>query len=370
MKFCIYRFSGAIAWANIVIIALCLLSLTACRNESNVGSMSDFDEVYSLSADSIKIEELLSLGSIYRWGDKIVLKDRQENPENQFYVYSDDMKLQYAFGKKGPGPLEFMMPTVVKNTPDSIFQLRDHMQNKFATYALSDSGVAIVGTIPYSDNDGMFGWEINYVGDDNYLMRSTAAQKTRIELKQISTGEVLDTLSNPFDLNKLLGNQYYSEFDDCWIAVDGDMFATAYYFMDLMCIGRIRDGKMELLHKIGTSTPPEFHLYTDQISSGKYSANVEYNIAYYTGLDFYDGRIYALYAGIPWGEINGIEDGTITDVPHSSIHVYGKDRSPICNLELDRYVTSFVVVGNRIYAINPTDAEDYIYTYVLPFKKG
>jgi len=339
-------------------LTACLLFCTCDRQNVASNSEIEFEEDFDLMADSIKVNELISFGNIYRVGDRIVLFDRQNSPEYQCYVYSADMKLQYAFCKHGDGPNEYLMPTVVKNTPDSLFQFRDHFKDVFVSYILTDSGAVVKEEYPLANSDGMFDWEMNYVSPCEYLVRSTSARKSRRVLKNIAADMVLDSLANPFPLEKQMGADYYCEFDECWLSVENNSFATAYYFMDRIEIGHISNGKLEVDVRIGASAPPKFHKYTSAKLNGKFSNNVDYNMVYYDGLDLSGRRIYASFAGVEWGDI---------DKPRQSmIHVFDLKGRPLAKLRLDKCVTSFIVLENRLYAISNVESDDYLYIYNLP----
>ena len=51
------------------------------------------------------------------------------------------------------------------------------------------------------------------------------------------------------------------------------------------------------------NTCPDFYLFTESGSSGKYPYNVDNNIVYYETLSSTSQGVYALYFGMPWGEM-------------------------------------------------------------------
>ena len=70
---------------------------------------------------------------------------------------------------------------------------------------------------------------MNYVDTTQYLTKRSNSKSSTRELWNIKQRLLLDTLPNTFNLTEDLGKDYYTEFDDTWITVSGNHFASAYF---------------------------------------------------------------------------------------------------------------------------------------------
>lgn len=326
----------------------------SCKNGEK--QLKNFPTTEYLSPTCIPINEIIKIGNIYKYKNYIVLQNVSSNAKESFYTYSfPDFKFLYAFCPIGNGPKEYIMPTVIKNTPENIFSFRDHATDKYVSYSLTDSTATFINESVFKPNDNRYFWEINYIRENLYLLKRSNSKISSRELWDFSSQQLLDTLPNTFDLKKSMGNNYYTEFDDTWISSSNSKVAFAYFFIDRIEIGSINGQKLEMLTSIGTKDTPNFHTFKE--GKGNYKYNVENNIVHYESLSCTDKYIYALYAGIPWGDI---------DKNHSSIiEIYNWNGKPIKKLNLEHSLSAFIVDEEHqiIYGINPETHEDEIISY-------
>lgn len=336
-----------------VIGVLSFLLLSCDPQKSTV--KKDFPISQNLTAHQIKLQEVMKMGGIYKTDDYFVLRDIYDNAENLFYVYSyPDFKFLYSFCRRGNGPGEFLMPTVIKNMPDNKFAFRDHATDTYAMYLLTDTAAVLLGSERHPATDGRYCWEMNYIAEGQTLLKKMNAKSSSKGIWNLKQGYVLDTLPNTFDLDRELEDDYYTEFDDYWISAWGTSCAFAYFFIDRIEFAEVRDGKLKPGNSVGMNTCPDFYLFTESGSSGKYPYNVDNNIVYYETLSSTSQGVYALYFGMPWGEMGK---------RHSSqIEVYDWNGIPQKKFYCDKEISDMVVdeEQKRIYCINPDLYEDAI----------
>lgn len=310
----------------------------------------------TLAADSVEMDVIIKPGNIY-WSDPyIVVSDVASNKTRHFAVFDRDLKFLYTFAGVGMGAEECLMPTFVKNMPNGEFLVRDHSTNDFLMYELSDTAARFIKRFKVSTGDSDFLWELNHVSDGRLMTKAVAPRRVSRRLLDSATGAVVDSLPPTFDLAGTMGKDYYSEFDDFWLCVNADNFACAYYFIDRIEFGKVKSDSLDIRCSVGADTPPDFHLYTDEVLEGKYEYNVDYNIVYYEWAFSTKNRFYASYFGEPWGDIN----------KHSSaIESYSWTGEPENRYKLNKPVASFIVLEpeNKIIGINPELSDDLFYLY-------
>lgn len=329
------------------------LLVTSCNNPE--AYIKQFPEEQSLNADRIPINEIIKLGNIYKTKDYFIIRDIQTNAQYNFYVYSfPAFKFLYSFAPTGNGPEEYLMPTVVKNMPDNLFSFRDHATDKYVSYLLTDSCAIKKEEFYFPGIDGRFFWEINYINPNQYIAKRNNSKLSTRELWNIKQKQLLDTLPNTFNLQADLGDDYYTEFDDVWITAYGNKFASAYFFIDRIELGEIKNNKLHATSAIGTNRPPKFYLFNQNTWGSKYKYNVDNNIVHYEDLNCTESYIYGLHSGIPWGETEKIHS--------SAIEVYDWQGNPVKRLLLNQNISSLIVDETHkcIYGINPEQCEDAI----------
>jgi hypothetical protein len=332
-----------------------LLLSASCKRQIIIEKQ--FPSVQELKAHTIKINEILKFRTIHKLQDYVVLYDGRENVERFFYVYSyPGFKFLYSFGEKGNGPGEYLMPDPFKNTPGNCFSFRDHGKDIFATYLLTDTGgiMTYTGDLKPTNHD-RFLMEINQVGDSLFLLKRQSPKWSRRELWNLYTKEIVDSIPNTFDLEKTMGKDYYTTFEDFLITSKNDRFALGYRFMDYLETGLIKNNTMIIEKSIGTKEPPEFYLYGQM--GGRYLVKFLSNVMYYESITCGEKYIYALYANGPMGEIA---------FTHSSlIEIYSWEGEPVTILKLNKSLSDFFVDENirTIYGINLEQSEDHIFEY-------
>lgn len=331
-----------------------------CKHTDNKSNASiQFPDNITLSADSIGMDVVIKPGTIYDVDPFIVVSDVSETRKSHYAVFDKNLKYLYSFCDYGEAPEECLLPTVIKNGKSDTFIVRDHANDSFHCFELTDS-CAIPGKVFHvkrSDlNESL--WEINHVSGDKYLARCSSPKSSIRRLIDFSSGTVLDSLDQTFDLQKTMGDDYYTEFDDCWIVANGKHFACAYYFIDRIEFGVIDNDHLKINSFVGTDTPPDFYRYTDEELNGKYKYNVDYNPVCYEWL-FTDGNdVYASYFGFPWGDIDR----------HSSVvEKFDFEGNPLLKMTLDVSLASFVVDDSRIIGINPERSDDVFYIYEMRY---
>lgn len=325
----------------------------SCKDKD--ASVKTFSSSLFLRADSILINEVIKFGDIYKLDDYILIRDAYENNIDFFYVYSfPEFGFLYSFAKKGNGPDEYLMPTVIKNMPGNSFGFRDHFSDKIAIYEITDTLALLKNSFDVLPQSNRFFWEINYINDSLFLLKNTDNNKwSRRELWNLKEKKIIDSIPNTFDLEKKLGKDYFSIFDDYWIASKNNKFVFGYFFIDLLELGTIENNKINIKQSIGAKTPPKFFLYKET-RGGKYQHNVENNIVYNGFITCTNDYIYALYAGFSWGEQEEI---------HSQlIEVYDWNGGRQKLLKLDQAISHFIVdeESKTLYGFNTIDSEDFI----------
>lgn len=330
-----------------------VLLVSSCKHPDIYTKL--FPEQQTLIATRIPINEIIKLGNIYKTKDYFIIRDIQTNAQYNFYVYSlPTFQFLYSFAPIGNGPEEYLMPTVVKNMPDNLFSFRDHTTDKYVSYQLTDSCAVKKEEFHLPGIDGRFFWEINYTGPNQYITKRSNSKLSTRELWNFKQRELLDTLPNTFNLQADFGKDYYTEFDDVWIAACGNKFASAYFFIDRIELGEIRNNKLYATNAIGTDHHPKFYLFNQNTWGNKYEYNVDNNIVHYEDLNSTESNIYGLHAGIPWGDAEEIHS--------SDIEVYDWQGNPIKRYLLDQNISTFIVdeAHECIYGINPEQCEDAI----------
>lgn len=345
----------------ILLIIASIFAFASCSNNASdkitdAKNISFLNEM-NICADSVNIGQIIKPGNIYRQNQFIIVSDISSNPENHFHVFSNNLNYLYSFCSVGNGPEECLMPTVVKNTSGNTFIVRDHACDVYHKYSLKHDSAKHIGSFRLKKSSmGEFLWEICSISDSVYIAKGVSARKNIRKLININTGNTLDSISPTFPLSKTLGKDYYSEFDDFWMTTNGNRFANAYFFIDRIEFGEIKDNRLDIKSYVGTDSTPDFFLYDDEPSDDKYEYNVDYNIVYYEWLSGTNNKIYAGYFGHPWGEISR----------HSSIiESYSYDGKPDTIYYLDVPLASAIILENenKIIGLNPDRSDDYFYIY-------
>lgn len=335
---------------------ICILGFFSCQHQETIHK--SFPVSVDVSPELIPINEIFKIGDIYKSDDYIILRNIDRNAEFLFYVYSyPEFNYLYSFCPYGNGPEEFLMPTVIKNTPQNFFSFRDHATDRWATYQLTDNAACLVHSFHFKPDETHFFWEMNYVDEGLYLLKRCNSKSSYRELWNLASKTQLSSISNTFDLEKEMGNEYYTEFDDYWISVHSNKMAFAYFFINRIEFGEINRDKLEITNHVGANNPPRFYTFKKGRSGGKYEYNVDYNTVYYESMACSENYVYALFANKPWGD---------QEKEHSSIiEIYDWQGTPQKQIKLEQAISSFVVDKNEriLYAINSDQYEDRILKY-------
>ena len=320
-------------------------------------AVKHFPSVQDVKSVDIPVNEIIKFLWIYKLQDYIILQDGSENAEMFFYVYKyPGLQFLYSFAKKGQGPDEYLLPTVVTSTFGNYFSFRDHGKNIFATFQLSDTESTLVHLSNMQPENGLYFNGINQVDDSLFLIKREHLRWTRRELINLYTKEIIDSIPNTFDLEKKYGKDYTATFETSYITSNNKRFAYAYIYMNLIEFGVIKNNKIVITNRVGMKQAPE--LYPFGSSTGKYSNNYDYNVVQYHDLTCGDKYVYALYLNVPNGEIRKNEHST-------HIEIYTWDGTPVALLKLDKNINHFVVDEERqmIIGFNYDISQDYLHSF-------
>ena len=344
---------------NIVIylLTICLVAISCFSCSNTEEAEKRFPLVQELKAIEVPINEIIKLSSIYKLKDYIILRDGSENCDVFFYVYKNpDFQFLYSFAKRGQGPKEYRSPSVIGNTPDNFFSFRDY--NIFTTYQLSDTASTFINSykIPPIDR-GFLLTGLNQIDDSLFLTKHQSNKWTRRELINLYTHEIIDFIPNTFNLEKKLGRDYYTTFEESIVTSNNKRFAYGYFLIDLIEFGSIQNNKIVITNRVGMKKNPTFYLYETGRQGSQYKFNVLHNTVYYSDIRCGNNYVYALYANIPMGDLKNEQA--------SLIEVYMWDGSAIALFKLDKDISSFVVDEDMqtIYGFNIHTSEDYLYAY-------
>lgn len=342
--------------AKFFIFLFFTLLFIECKKEKDK-SFEIFEKEINLKADSVNMSITLKAGNIYFSDPYIIVKNMSSTLGYHFAVYNRDLQFLYTFCNYGEGPDEVLMPSVVKNLPPYEFILRDNSTNKFYNYLLNDSNSLMIETYESgSFNPNEFFWEINYIDKDKFLVKSVGTKEAKRQLINLKDQSVIFSLDQTFNLKSKMGKDYYTEFDDCWIVSNKDEFACAYFFIDRIDFGKIKNNQLTIEKYYGVKNPPDFFKYTNEKLDGKYEYNVDYNIVYFEWMFGTKDKIFTSYFGKPWGEIDR----------HSNI-IFEFDYSGkgLTKYNLDIPLASFIIIEDKIIGINPERSDDFFYIYNL-----
>ena len=341
--------------ASIQIVKICFITSFSFSCNRTEKAVKHFPSVQDVKSVDIPVNEIIKFLWIYKLQDYVILQDGSANVDMFFYVYKyPGFQFLYSFAKKGQGPDEYLLPTVVTSTPGNYFSFRDHGKNILTTFQLSDTICKMIYSGSMSPENGLFFNGIDQVDDSLFLIKRENAKWTRRELINLYTKEIIDSIPNTFDLEKKLGKDYYTTFETTYITSNNKRFAYAYILMNLIEFGVIHNNKIIITNRVGIKRAPDFHLYGS--SDGRNNFNL--NILHYHGLTCGDKYVYALYLNVPSGEIRKNEHST-------QIEVYTWDGTPVALLKLNKNISHFVVDEERqmIIGFNYDISQDYLHTF-------
>ena len=343
---------------NISLLTICLFVLLCFSCNDTEYVEKKFPLFQELKANEVHINEIFKLWEIYKLKNYIIFRDGSENCNVFFYVYKyPEFKFLYSFAQKGQGPGEYRSPSIIRDTRDNFFSFRDYQT--FVTYQLSDSSSTIINSskIPTLES-GFLLTGITQVDDSLFLAKPQSNRWTRRELINLYTQEILDDIPNTFNLEKKLGKEYYTTFEESLVVSNNKRFVYGYLLIDLIEFGLIKNNKIVITNRVGMKKPPNFYLYgAGGMQGRKYEFNVQHNIVYYNDIQCGNNYVYALYANIPMGDLKNEQA--------FFIEVYTWDGNPVALLKLDKGISNFVVDEEMqtIYGFDVNFNEDYLYSF-------
>jgi hypothetical protein len=90
--------------------------------------------------------------------------------------------------------------------------------------------------------------------------------------------EIADFIPNTFDLEKKLGKDYYTTFEESLVVRNNKRFAYGYLMIDLIEFGSIQNNKISITNRVGMKKSPNFYLYELGRKGGEFEYNVQRNI--------------------------------------------------------------------------------------------
>lgn len=344
---------------NIIVVFVFITSIS-CNKVHNPIMEKKFEIEKQLPAQNIVINEIIKLDNIYKSGDYAIIRDGSAEGEYFLYVYKlPEFEFLYAFARRGRGPGEFLMPTIIKNMPENQIAFRDHATDEVFIYKLNDRSADIILNFKISSKEDKFLWEINYIDESLFIAKRSDNKWVRRELWDLQNSNMISQISNTFNLEKKMGKRYYSDYDDFWIVSNGNKVAFGYFFIDVVEFGVVDGGRIELENAVGSSKLPDFYMFDEPDRKGVYEYNIDNNIVYYESLYGGDKYVYCLYADKPWGEV---------ETSHSDIiEVFDWTGIPYSKLYLEHGLSNFIVdeKSNTIYGFNENSNDEYIYKYEM-----
>lgn len=332
-------------------ICVAALLLTGCDGAGQQ-SDSDFPLSVTLTCREKPMGAILKPGSLFTCGKYVLLQDNYRNSDYHFAVFSRRLEYLYSFCKRGNGPEECLMPSPVRNVQSDICIIRDHGNDRFSWFELTDSCAIFRKSVMPPSAGAAFPFEINMVSPDRLLLRNTGFHTVRRQLWDIKRMTPIDTLPPTFDYERRLGRDFHPEYDDYRITTDGKRFMCAYFFQNCLEFGSIEADHMKITVSRGSTDSHDLYWFDVEPTSDKYKYNSDFNTVYYewiaSGLDSF------------WASCAGVEWGALPDHHADIIERFSLDGKPEVRYRLSKPVESFVVLPSprRIVAINPDLTDD------------
>lgn len=336
---------------TIVFTILFAIIIASCSKKEQVKNIPMFKGTKTLSAVSKEMGVVIKSGSIYACGKYIVVFNGYDNADFHYAVFDSNLEYIYSFCGKGNGPGECLMPTFVKNSPEESFMVRDHADDNFCVYALTDSCAVFKEKFKLNVANNEFPFEINRVDSTRLFLKNTRYNRIRRQLWNLKSKNLITSIPSSFDFESKLGKDYHPEYDDFWISTSDDRFMCAYFFLDCIEFGKIENEKLDITRFWGSRETPDLIWYNQETPDDRFEYSIEYNKVYYECTSYGAGKFWASYAGVPWGELN---------FSHSKqIQCFDKEGKPLDEYILSEGVESFVVIDNplRIVGVNSQEAE-------------
>lgn len=330
------------------------------KRQANIDEQTAvFSSKISLECSHKPMGIIIKAGSIYKCGKYILIYDRFNGAEFHYAVFNQNLDYLYSFCRKGNGPGECLMPTIVKNQDSDICFMRDHGNDNFYRFSLNDSCAEFIGTLRLPTSGIDFPFEINQISQDRLLLKSASFNKIRRQLWNLEQITLIDSLPTSFGYENKLKEKYHPEYDDFWMTAEDQKFMCAYFFEKCIEFGKIDKDRLKIVRHWGSLETKDLHWFEADPPSDKYKYNSYYNTVYYESTASGDGSFWAGYAGVPWGEL---------DMHHSQIiERYSLDGIPEVKYELSAPVETFIILDNpnRIIALNPDIYEDSFMIFPL-----
>lgn len=329
----------------------------SCKTNSP-GTMTLFPASQEVHAEHIRLNEILKINEIYRTEDYVILQNGSEGVRDFFFVYSyPEMTFLYSFGGRGRGPGEYLMPSVIRNTPNNTFAFRDHGKNLIASYLLTDSLALQAEETQMKQRTPNSYWEINYLADSLYLLKNIGMKWSRLELRSLPSDIGVDSVPNTFNLRDKLKDDYFPDYDDYYVASNGRNFALGYFFADRIEFGKVENNKIIKTVRHGVDKFPDLHPFDRGVVLE--NPTIYKNMVYFDRMIAGEQYVYASYYGRKYGDLR--------DAEISTIEIYNWEGDPVALLKLDEKVTGFFVDESTctIYGVNYNQSVDEIMKFTF-----
>lgn len=335
--------------ACFILACICLWGLCSCSAEKNgtFNEYADFKDKAELKADRIEVPPvLLYPRSVYLLNDKLVVLN--EKTDTVFSVYNlPECSYWGQFGQKGQGPEDFNLPLIYAvRTENDSFSLFD--SDCLKTIVFEDNRFSV-----FSSKFPVENFVINnlvYLKDGSYVC--SAGFESEYELRYIfkdgtykESGAYPEKSEGRFE-NVLSRNQAYSNI--IVAKPDGSRLALVYQFIRR---NRIYDDSGNLLSD---------NVMTLEPGSSEPALNDDERCIHAIAVYATDRYFYTLNLDMTAQEL-----GTANKFPN--IQVFDWNGTPVKQLYLDCYISSFVVdeTNQILYGVFAED-DSHIYKFRLP----
>lgn len=329
-----------------------------CGRSANGPGEKTFDRSESLASTLRPMDLVIKLSDISLCGDYVVVQDAFSGSDYNYAVFDHNLDYKYSFCRRGVGPQECQFPVIVADNGSNTCLIRDHGNNSFTEYELTDTGAVFLSTwaLPIARFDSPF--QLSKTDSDHILLKNIGMHSVRRQLWSIADSAIVDTLPQRFDYETRLARRYHPEYDDFKMVADKSRFMCAYVFQDFIEFGTSDGNRLAITAAYGSPESPDLYWYEDEPKSDEFKYNVDYNIVYYEAIASGLNRFWATYAGVPWGNI---------DTHSKVLESYSLAGEPLVRYELDKPVADFIVLDNpkRIVALNPDLYEDSFIVFSL-----
>lgn len=333
-----------------------VFAIIGCESESDskLRTLENpaFQIEQTLSAEVIEIsEDLFAVSSVNVSGNKLIISD--DGTDSVFKIFElPTLEFLYKDGVVGNGPGELQSPFSESTfVSGDLLEVQDN--NKIKRFRIGKNNFEYLGAelLPLIGNpinglkkvnDSIY-IALNAMEDASSEFISINLEKSEVSFKFSPYND--DGFSFP---NSMARYQIYLK--SSTVNSDVGRLASFYYFFNKF---KIHNLKGELLHEIDIVNDR----YTNtEIILDQAVKNVMYHVKPYSNSDF----IFTMELGETKDEVLETQD---TFKP--LINVWDWEGNPIARFQIDRLLSNFTVVGNKLYG-TPISALRELYIYELP----